>query len=915
MSYNLGTARGVVEILYNPKGVKKAESDLEGLGKKGESSGKTLQKTGSVMGATGSVVAAGLLVAVNAAANFEESLSGIQAVSGATSKEMEQVRAKALQIGKDTAFGATDASEAMGELIKAGLTTREVLDGAADATVALAAAGGVSLPDAATIASNAMNQFNIAAEDMPKVADLIAGAANASAIDVGEFGRSLAQVGTVAHTVGFTFKDTATAIALLGNAGIKGSDAGTALKTMFINLVPHTKQAQIMFNDLHLATFDVKRGMQVLREEGIKPTGSSMKAVTDQLIKLSAEQSHSKVGSTKQAKAYAELLQTTGVMKNQFFDAKGKVKDLASVFGILQNALKGQTQEQKIATLSTLFGTDAIRGAALATELGKHGFNEMGTAMSKVSAEAVAAQRLNNVKGDIEKLKGSAETLAINMGTLLLPSIRNLVSGFDGLLGKLNEMNPATRQNVVTYAVWAAGILLAMAAVTRIIGVVGSFIGIIGRVGSAMRLGALANLLWNSSLITTLRLQALYAAGWVRATAAAVANRVATLATAAAARVAGAAQAIWAAATNALSLANIRAAATTVATTAAQLASRAAMIAGAVATGIMTAAQWALNVAMSLNPIGIVIIAIIALVAAIVIAYKKSATFRAIVQAVFGAISRFIGAAFNFIRQVISSVINWAVGFFQSRLAVARAVWSAVFGFISSFVSSRIAIARAVISAGMAFIQNRIAAIRAVISIVSGIFNSVVGAIRSKVSGAISAAASIVSGIVGRIRGLGSSLVSAGRDAIQGLLNGISSMAGAVIDKARSIANSVTSAIKGALHIGSPSRITMELGEFTGEGYAIGLENMLRRVRQAANSMAAVPVAAITSPVASVSGAGAPTSPAGGFGPAVVFEKGAIPITALPGMNEEQLGTHVARKLSTAVSTRTSAPRIRPGAA
>lgn len=937
MSYNLGTARGIVEILYNPKGIKNADKDLEGLGKRGEKSGQTLQKTGNVMGATGGVVAAGLLVAVNAAANFEKSLSGISAVSGATAEEMEQVRAKALQIGKDTAFGATDASEAMGELIKAGLTTREVLDGAADATVALAAAGEIALPEAATIASNAMNQFNLKAQDMPKVADLIAGAANASAIDVGEFGRSLSQVGTVANTVGFNFRDTAVAIALMGNAGIKGSDAGTSLKTMFINLVPHTEKAQSLFNELGLATFDTKRGLEVLREEGIKPTGTSMASVTKQLIDMSAQQSKSKVGSDKQRKAYAELVNSTGIMKNQFFDAKGKVKDLGTVFQTLQNALKNQTREQQIATLSTIFGTDAIRSAALATELGKTGFNEMAGAMQKVTAEAVAAERLDNVKGDIEKLKGSAETLAINLGTILLPSIRSLVQSFDSLVGKLNELDPATQKNIVTYSVWAAGILLAMAAVVKVVGIVGSFIGIITRAAAAMRLAAVANLLWNSSLVTTLRLQALYAAGWVRATAAAVANRVATLAAAASARVAAVAQAAWAAATSLLTLSNLRAAASIAVATAASVAQGIAAKAVAIATGIWTGVQTALNVVMSLNPFVLIVIAIIALIAIIVVAYKRSETFRNIVQAAFGAIRTIVVATMNIVRSIISAVWNFISGVFTRNMAIARAVisagmnfirsvwangvafWRAVISAVWNFITSRfqagMALARGIISAGIAAVMAVFNRIRQIQAIVSGAFNAVVSAIRSKIGAAVSAVAGIVTGIMNRIAGLRNSLISVGADAIRGLLNGISSMAGAVMDKAREIANGVKNAIKSALSIKSPSRVTMDLGVSTGEGYLVGLEAMRKQILRTATSLAGIPIAAMTAPVGAFSGAPAALSPAVGtggntFGPSVQIDE--LNINAPAGTNANQVADFTVRRLSTAVATRTTGPRIRP---
>lgn len=912
MGYNLGTARGIIEILYKGGAAQKAGSDLDSLGKRGGKAGKDVQKAGTVAGAAGGIIAAGLLVAVNSAVKFEKSLSGIAAVSGSTEKEMEKVRAKALQIGKDTAFGATDASEAMSELVKAGLSVSEVLGGAADATVALAAAGEIDLPQAATIASNAMNQFNLAAEDLPKVADLIAGAANASAIDVGQFGQSLSQVGAVAHTVGFSFKDTAVAIALLGNAGIVGSDAGTSLKTMFINLVPHTLKSTALFRELGLVQLNTSKTAEVLRSKGIKPLGTDANTLTRQLIELSASQSKSAIGSAKQKKEYEKLVASTGVMSNQFFDANGKVKDMATVMGTLQTALKGATQEQKIQTLSALFGTDAIRSAAIAAELGKGGFNNMAAAMGKVTAESVAAKRLDNVSGDIEKLKGSAETLAINLGTVLLPSIRSFVGSLDSMVGGLAGADASTQKNIVQWALWAGGILLAMGALVKIGGIVASFVGGVGRIATALKLGAAANAIWNSSMLQTLRLQVMYAAGWVRATAATVANSVATLASAAAARVAGAAQAIWAAATNALSLANIRAAATTVVSTAAAVASRIAMIAGAVATGIMTAAQAALNIVMSLNPIVLVVLAIIALVAILVLAYQKSTTFRNIVNAVFNSVKTQVLAAINIIKAVISVVWPFLVRVFQTNLAIIRAVVSTVFNAVRAVVSAVINTVRAVISAGISNAVNTFNRIRNIIATVRGAFNSVVSTIRGAIGGAVSAVAGIVSGIISRISGLRNSLVSAGADAIRGLLNGITSMAGSVIAKARDIANSVKNTIKSALHIGSPSKDTMELGEFTGGGFAIGLENMADKVARAALGLANVPIGTLTQ-ATNTFGADGPSLRAVSPTPAVAGNTTIQVDVHVPNaMNPYQVAEFTAQKVSTAISTRTRSPRIQP---
>lgn len=402
--YNLGTARGVIEIEYRGNGPQQAQRDMRGLGGAADDANARMSKAGTRLAGAGALIATGLGLAVKSAADFEKQLSNVAAVSGATDAEMEQLRNKSLQLGKDTQFSASESASAIEELVKAGVSVQDVMNGAADATVALAAAGGVSMPEAATQASNAMNQFNLAAKDLPKVADLIAGAANASAIDVTDFGHSLSQVGAVANLAGATFDDTAAAIALMGNAGIKGSDAGTSLKSMLMNLQPTTKKQALEMERLGIVT-----------EDGA----------------------------------------------NKFYDAQGNLKSLADVSGVLQKALKGQTKAQQQATLETLFGSDGIRAAAILANNGAKGFDKMADSMGKVSAADVAAKRMDNFAGSLEQLKGSLETLMIQIGTPLLGLLRGVVDAVNVVVGAILEVPGPILEAVTTFAaLLAAGLLL-----------------------------------------------------------------------------------------------------------------------------------------------------------------------------------------------------------------------------------------------------------------------------------------------------------------------------------------------------------------------------------------------------------------------------------------------------------------------
>lgn len=413
--YNLGTARGRIEIDGSgaEEGTQEAEKALGGLAGAADKHSAGLKQSGTVIAGVGATIAAGFVLAVASASSFEQRMSAVQAVSGATSDEMQQLSDKALQLGKDTSFSATDAASAIEELVKAGVAVPDVLNGAADAVVNLAAAGEIALPEAATIAANAMNAFKISAEEMPHIADLIAGAANASAIDVGEFGQSMSQVSAVAALAGLSFDDTAVAIAEMGNAGIKGSDAGTSLKSMLMNLQPTTEAASNAMSDLGL-----------ILEDG----------------------------------------------SNAFYDAEGNTKSLAEIQGLLQNATKDLTAEQKTMALETIFGSDAIRAAAVLADNGSAGYDKLAGAMGSVTAEQVAQTRLGNTAGSWEQLKGSLETVAITIGQMLLPALKSIIDFVTQVVNWFQNLSDGNKKVVVIITAVVAAITLLVGGLLLLVG-------------------------------------------------------------------------------------------------------------------------------------------------------------------------------------------------------------------------------------------------------------------------------------------------------------------------------------------------------------------------------------------------------------------------------------------------------------
>ena len=320
--------------------------------------------------------------AITKSADFEARMSSIKAVTGSSADVMKQFHDAAIKAGADTAFSATEAADAIEELAKAGVSTKDILNGGLTGALNLATAGELDLKEAAEIASTALNAFKKDNLSVVDAANQLAGAANASATDVHELKYGLSAVAPVASGLGLSFRDTTNALAVFAQNGLKGSDAGTSLKTMLMNLQPQTKAQTNMMRELGIITAD---------------------------------------GA------------------NQFFTAEGKVKSFAEISQVLKNSLSGLTEQQQQQALKTIFGTDAVRAATIAMNEGADGANKMQAEISKVTAAQVAAEKLNNLKGAIEGLSGSFETLQIKLGESVLPLFTTIVKYVDKLVDKFSQ--------------------------------------------------------------------------------------------------------------------------------------------------------------------------------------------------------------------------------------------------------------------------------------------------------------------------------------------------------------------------------------------------------------------------------------------------------------------------------------------
>lgn len=358
--------------------------------------GREMQEIGQQMAV---MISAPLLAAgygiVRTAGNFESAMTKIEIATKASSAEMKAMNDLALQIGKDTIFGASQAASAMELLAKAGIDTTTIINGAAKAVTTLAAAAGSELDPAAAAISDTLGQFKLSTADLPKIVNQITGAVNQSKFDFKDFQLAMAQSGGIAASTGMSFEEFAATIAGVSFQIGSGSDAGTALKTFLLSLTPTTKEAAA-----------------AMREYGLT-----------------------------------------------FFDASGQMLNIADIAEQLQVKFGQLSEKDRTEAFKKMFGTDAFRIAVGLMNQGGEGIDKLRAKLGATNAEEQAAKRMEGFNGQLEQLKGSLETLAIRIGQSgVLEAVTGLIEGITGLIDTLAELSPMTLKIVSGLAVFVAAL-------------------------------------------------------------------------------------------------------------------------------------------------------------------------------------------------------------------------------------------------------------------------------------------------------------------------------------------------------------------------------------------------------------------------------------------------------------------------
>ena len=392
--------------------------------------GETLQSAGDKISGVGQKllpVTAGVTalgtIAVKTGADFDSAMSKVAAVSGATGSEMDALREKAREMGSKTKFSASEAADAMNYMAMAGWKTNDMLSGI-EGIMNLAAASGEDLASTSDIVTDALTAFGLSASDSGHFADILAAASSNANTNVSMMGETFKYAAPVLGSLGYSAEDSAIAIGLMANAGIKSSQAGTALRAAITNLA--------------------------------KPTGTVAAAMEQYGISLT--------------------------------DSSGKMYSLRELMEQLRQKLGGLSEAEQAQAAASLFGKEAMSGMLAIINGSPADFEKLSNAIDTCSdtvdgyngtTEKMAAVMQDNLAGQVTILKSQLEELAISFSDILMPTIRSIVSRIQELVDKLNQLDPQTKETI-------AKIALVTAALGPMLVVLGKTISSVGTVFSAV---------------------------------------------------------------------------------------------------------------------------------------------------------------------------------------------------------------------------------------------------------------------------------------------------------------------------------------------------------------------------------------------------------------------------------------------
>lgn len=417
MAINMGTAVAYLELDTSKftKGFASARNDLQQFNNSSASISTRLTGLSNAMVATGSVLTKSVSVplltigaaALKTTADFDAGMSEVKAISGATGTEFKQLETKAIQMGAKTKYSATEAASAFKYMAMAGWDTNDMLSGISG-VMNLAAASGEDLATTSDIVTDALTAFGLSAKDSSHFADILAQASSRSNTNVGLMGETFKYVAPVAGALGYSAEDCAVAIGLMANSGIKASQAGTALRSLFTRLA--------------------------------KPTDTVAAAMEKYNITLT--------------------------------DANGNMKPLSTLMSEMRDRFSGLSEAQKANLAATLAGQEGMSGLLAIVNSSDDDFKNLTDSINNAdgASERMAKTMQDNLKGSFTIFKSTVESAAISIGKKLTPEVRKFVDTGTSLVKKFNDMSDAEKTNVVNIGKMATVIPLATLAGGKLLG-------------------------------------------------------------------------------------------------------------------------------------------------------------------------------------------------------------------------------------------------------------------------------------------------------------------------------------------------------------------------------------------------------------------------------------------------------------
>lgn len=406
---------------------------IAATGGKLQNVGGTIESAGKKMLPVTATVTALGTASVKTAADFEAAMSKVEAVSGATGSEMEALTAKAREMGSKTKFSASEAAEAMNYMAMAGWKTEDMLLGI-EGVMNLAAASGEDLATTSDIVTDALTAFGLTAQDSGHFADVLAAASSNANTNVSMMGETFKYCAPIAGSLGFSVEDTAEAIGLMANAGIKSTQAGTSLRTIMTNLSGEVKICGANIGEVTVATSN----------------------------------------------------------------ADGTMRDLSDILADCRVAFAGLSESEKAAAAESLVGKNAMSGFLALMNAGEGDIRKLSGAIDNCdgAAQNMADTMNDNLEGQLTILKSALEELAISFGQLLIPALREVVQWLQGFIGFLNSLPEGVKKTIMVIALVAAALGPVLIIVGKVISAIGTIMTIVPKVAGVINVvkGAFAAL-------------------------------------------------------------------------------------------------------------------------------------------------------------------------------------------------------------------------------------------------------------------------------------------------------------------------------------------------------------------------------------------------------------------------------------